>query len=51
MRKSLLLVGAFLTVAAMAQAKEVVPEPISRCIFNSSCYGSSKRSCARTSCS
>ena len=28
MRKSLLLVGAFLTVAAMAQAKEVVPEPV-----------------------
>ena len=28
MKKSLLLVGAFLTVAAMAQAKEVVPAPI-----------------------
>ena len=28
MKKSLLLVGAFLTVAAMAQAKEVVPAPV-----------------------
>ena len=28
MRKSMLLVGAFLTVAAMAQAKEVVPAPV-----------------------
>lgn len=28
MKKSMLLVGAFLTVAAMAQAKEVVPAPV-----------------------
>ena len=28
MKKSLLLVGAFLTVAAMAQAKEIVPAPV-----------------------
>ena len=28
MKKSMLLVGAFLAVAAMAQAKEVVPAPV-----------------------
>ena len=32
MKKSLLLVSAFLAVAAMAQAKEIVPAPVEMCI-------------------